>query len=239
MKRSSKTGLFPWAILLAGILGFALRSWLFSAEDSRGLLPQGHVGAVVPFILLAVTMALCFYGARLVSSAAYVQLFPASGGAALFCLAGAVGMGFAGFTAAGTGVLKLLTVIFGILTAVALGLAAVSRHKGARPNCLLFCVATVYCLIRTLVFCRAWGAEPQLLRFFFELLACLLLMMVFYYRAQLTLNGKGVQQYFFMNHAALFCCCLCLAGEDFLFYLSAGIFLAADACALSPTHTND
>lgn len=231
MNLSSKQGLFPWISLLAGSIGLALRCWLLSAVDDRGLLPENHIAAILCYILLAVTLGLCFMGVRkAATSKAYRRLFPPSKLAAAGTVIGAIGIGISGFTAESTGFLRLILPILGIFAAGALMITAYCRFIGLRPNCLLHGLVAVYLIFRTLVGCRVWGAEPQLQLYFFHLLASLFLLLACYHRAEADALAGDYRRYIFFSQAALFCCCLCLPGKDWLFYLSAGIWVATDFC---------
>lgn len=235
MNHSSQRKLFPWITILAGLIGFGLRSWLFSSVDSKGLLPTNHIAGILTFILFALTLGVCFIQLKgVATTATYDRLFPASPVAAAGILLGGVGFGLSAFTVEAAGLFRFLVPIFGVLTAGAMTVAAYCRLKGLRPNCLLHCVAAIYLVLRIMVCCRAWGSEPQVQLYFFQLMACLFLLMACYYRAELDIHPKGYRQYAFFSQAALFCCCLCLQDTDRLFYLSAAVFMAADFCLLPP-----
>lgn len=235
MNHSSQRNVFPWVTILAGIVGFGLRYWLFSATDTRGLLPEYHISSVLCFILLALALGVCFMKLQNIAlTDTYGSLFPASPVAAAGILLGGVGLGLSAFTPETAGLFRFLLPIFGVLTAATMTIAAYCRLKGTRPNCLLHCVVVVYLVLRIMVSCRGWGSEPQVQLYFFQLLACLFLLMACYYRAELDVHAKGHRQYVFFAQAALFCCCLCLQGVDMLFYLSAAIWMAADFCVLHP-----
>lgn len=231
MNRFSKIRLFPWAPLLAGIVGFALQIWLFSLEDAKGLLPQGHISEILSFILLALVVAVCWFGVQ--NSAPtkdYCELFPTSKVAAVGGLIGAAGMGFSAFMLPATGFLRYLIPVFGLLGAGALVAISYCRFEGRQPNSMLHGAITVYLILRTMGACRIWGAEPQLQVYFFQLMASLFLLLACYYRAALDLQAGNSRMYVFFSQAALFCCCLCVPGGDWLFYLSAGIWMATDYC---------
>lgn len=233
MNHPSNSRLFPWAPLFAGVLGFCLQCWLFSAMDSSGLLPKNHIAEILSFILLALTLGICLIGLQnVVSSDAYHQLFPPSRLAAAGTLLGGIGIACSAFAPQTVGFLKIIVPVFGVLSGVALAIAAYCRLHGVRPNCLLHSTVAVYLIFRIMACCRNWGAEPQVQRYFFQLLACLSLLLACYYRAELDVHEKGIRQYVFFSQVALFCCCLCLPGTDRLFYLSAAVWMAADYCTL-------
>lgn len=231
MNRFAKVRLFPWFPLFAGIVGFALQFWLFSLTDNKGLLPQNHISGILSFVLLALVLAVCWFGVQnLAPTKDYCELFPASKVASVGGLIGAAGMGFAAFTLSATGFLRYLIPVCGLLGAGALVMISFCRFEGRQPNSVLHCVITVYLIFRTMGACRIWGAEPQLQVYFFQLIASLFLLLASYYRAALDLQAGNSRMYVFFSQAALFCCFLGVMGEDWLFYLSAGIWMATDYC---------
>lgn len=231
MNRFSKVGLFPWFPLFTGIVGFALQYWQFSLVDAKGLLPESHISGTLSVILLALVVGICWIGVQnLAPTKEYCQLFPASRVAFVGGLLAATGMGCAAFTVSATGFLQYLVPACGLLSAGVLAIIACHRFQGQQPNSLLHSVVAVYLIFRTMAACRIWSAEPQWQMYFFDLLAALFLLLACYYRAALDLQAGNSRLYIFFGQAALFCCCLCLPGKDWLFYLSAGIWIATDYC---------
>ena len=228
----TKTRFFPWTTLLVGLIGFALRCWLYSGtEDS--LLPANHPAGTLCFILLALVLAACWFGVQNVSShEEYRTLFPASVAGAAGTLLAAIGIGISAFLTPGTGVFRILVPIVGVIAAAALAMTALCRLKGRKPLWLLLCTVAVFLMIRTMAYCSVWSAQTQLQQYFFQLIGSCFLLLAAYYRTSLGIRGGRPGLYVFFSQAALFCCCLCCVGSDWLFYLSAGIWMAADYCAL-------
>ena len=237
MRFSSKTGIFPWFTISEGFIGFLLQCWLFSDMDGNGLLPQYHFAGIMSLLLLAITLVICWMGARVEADTRADDLFPFNPPAAVGIAVSAVGFGVSAFTASGFSLLQFLTPVFGILAAAALMYVAYCRLKGLQANCLLYCIITVYLILRTMSRCHTWGAEPQLLQHFFPLLSCIFLLLTSYYRAALAIGEGDYRRYVFFNQAALFCCCLSCRGSDWLFYLSAAIWLSWDSPFPSAAHT--
>ncbi len=233
MGNSSKTNLFPWITLLAGAVGLAMRVVLLSMTDSKGLLPGNHIAGILSIVLAILVLGGILLVARRAGDGEdYAGLFPASKISAVGSAIGAVGMGVSGFFLSVDGALAVLSAVLGVLCAAALIAAAYCRYRKLQPNGLLFCVAAAYMIMRTMACCRVWGAEPQLQMYLFQLLASLFLLLAMYYRAELTGSVKHYRRFVFFSQAALLCCCMCLAGQDRLFYLSAGLWLASDYLVL-------
>ncbi len=233
MKHLSKSGPFPWLALLAGLVGLALRFWLLSCMDANGLLPQNHFAGILLLILFITVMAaLALILRKAGTEATYPQLFPASRPAAILSMAAAVGMGISSFTMAATSALRILLIVLGVLWTAGLLLASYCRLQKRKPHYLLYGLGVLFFAIRAILCYRAFGSEPQLQVYLFEVLASVSVLLAAYYRAELTVWTGHYRQYVFFSQAALFCCCLCLAGQDRLFWLSAGIYLASDCCVL-------
>ena len=229
MRNTSNPGFFPWLTIFTGIVGFALQFWLLSSTDVKGLLPQNHIAGILSFLLLALTLAAVFLLIRKAEYPThYEKLFPKSALAAAGSVAGALAMGYSAFTQTGIGVFHFLLPVLGALSACALLVQAYCRLKGMRPHNLFSCTVAFYLIFQTLTYCRQWGIEPQTPLFFFQLLASLFLLLTCYYRAELDANTRYPRQYTFFSQAALFCCCLCIPGENSIFYLLAAIWIAAD-----------
>lgn len=233
MGSSNTPGPFPWATIFAGIVGFSLRCWLLSDTDAKGLLPHNHIAGILCLVLLAVVLIICGLFARKASAASYEGLFPASAPAAAGIFLGAAGIALSAFTVSGAGLLRLITPVGGVLAGAALGYAGYCRLKGMRPNGFLYGGVAVYLILRTMSCCQQWNAETQMQLFIFQLFACLFLLLTCYFRAELVLDTKHTGQYLFFSQAALFCCCLCCRGDDWLFYLAGAVWIAAETCTLS------
>lgn len=232
MKTINKTRLFPWTTLLVGLIGFALRCWLYSDVEEK-LLPAHHPAETICFILLAVMIAAIWLGVQNVSArAAYGELFPKSVTAAVGIFIAAVGLGVSAFTAEGVGLLRYVVPGVGVLAVVVLVLTGLLRLKGWKPAWMLYGVVAVYLILRTMASCSAWSSQTQLQAYFFQLLGSCFLLLAAYYRVALCARGGRPTLYVFFAQAALFCCCLSCVGGDWLFYLSSGIWMAADYCTL-------
>jgi len=64
MKNPFRFSILPFFTMGAGGLGLALRLWLFSATDEKGLLPAGHAADYALYILTALTLGILFLATR-------------------------------------------------------------------------------------------------------------------------------------------------------------------------------
>lgn len=231
MNKQSQSGLFPWVSLLTGSLCLLLRRWLLSSVDDSGLLPKFHIAGILSLLLLLLTVGITFWSLRQAApSNAYAQRFPSSRLAAIGTALGGIGIGFSAFTVPTSGALRLVVPFLGILSAAALLYTAYCRLIGLRPNCLFHGTTVLFLVFRILACCRSWGAETQVQLYLFPLLGSLCLLLAFYYRAEIDAMAGDYRKYLFFGQAALCCCIMCLPGDDWLFYMSAGLWLTTDYC---------
>lgn len=236
MKNILTPKLLPVFPLTAGILGLALRLWLFgTGMDEKGLLVASHPANVLLFILTAIVMvALYLCVSPLAPVSRYCQLFPASPLRAAGCLAAAAGILLTniGEIAQQQDTLTFLVLVLGILASVSFVLLALCRFKGAKPNFLLHTIVTVYLMFHLVAQYRHWSPEPQLQTYFFQLLACVFLMCCAYHATTLDVKKGSRRWYVFCSQAALFFCLLSIRDENWLFYLTMALWTATNLCAL-------
>ena len=233
MNNLSQMGFFPWVSLISGSVGLGLRCWLLSAMNEDGLLPMYHIAGILSLVLLLTTAGLLFWLLRgAIPSNAYRHIFPPSTLAAAGTAIGAAGLGISAFTVEATGLLGMLVPLLGIASIGALLYASYCRMIGLRPNSLLHGVMVVYVLFRILTCCRIWGAEPQLQLYLFPMLGAMFLLLACFFRAEADALAGDYRKYLFFGQIALFCCVMCLPGDDWLFYLSAAVWLSTDYCVL-------
>lgn len=235
MKISLKPKLLPWLTLGAGGIGLALRVWLFSLRDSKGLLPAGHIADVLTFVLTAAFMAVLFLCVQpLGPISRYSRLFPASPVRAVGCGLGGAGILYAAIRdVSGSGALGIAALVVGIGAAAALAYAAYCRLKGIHPTCLVHALPALYLMLHAVLQVRTWSSETQLSVYFFPLLAVIFLMITAYHYGVLDLKKSSRRWFVFCNQAALFCCCLSFNGNGGLFYMGMAAWMACDLCALS------
>lgn len=227
--------ILPLFTLGAGGLGFALRLWLFANTDEKGLLPDAHISAVLLYILTGLVLAVLFICVRQLKPVSkYAKLFPASIHRSVGCGIGAFGIlytavfqyGFSG------DILHTLTAVVGVAAALAMGTMAFLRYLGSRPSVPLYTVLTAFLMLDTVSRCRVWSAEPQAQMYFFPLLAGVTLMLAGYYLTELSVRRGDSRRFVFFNQAAVFFCCVCMNGENGLFYPAMAAWLALDLCAV-------
>lgn len=233
MERSRRSHFYPWFSICAGIGGFCLQYWLFADLENGKLLPEHHLASLISLALLVVVFIVNSCVLREAPRVyEYEELFPGSLVAAIGSVLGAFGMGFASLNVGGIGFLELAVPLLGIMTVACLLCTAYYRVTQRQPVCLFHCVVVAYLLLRTIARYRTWGSLSQIGLYFFQLVASLLLLLAAYYRAELDVHQKNYRKYLFLSQSALFCCFMCLNSDDWIFYLSAGLWIGSDYCVL-------
>lgn len=226
----------PWLTLMAGALGFGLRLALNGTLDEKGLLAARHPLGILLFLLTALVLAALVVLVRPLNPVRrYSRLFPASPAAGVGCGLAAVGVLFTGIRAL-SGQPDPLTVLAALLALLAAGMlvwSGICRFRGKCPHYASHTVITVYFMFHLISQYRTWSPEPQLTVYFFPVIASVFLMLTAYQRTCLDVR-KGSRRWFvFFNQAALFFCCVNLAGGDWLFYLSMGLWTLTGLCSLT------
>ena len=237
MNKIFKPRLLPLFTLIASLIGFGLRLWLFlGGRDQRGLLPAGHIATILSFVLAAIVVAVLILCTRpLAPLGSYSKLFPAWLPAAIGCAAAAIGILYVNIRdlIAQPGFVTIITLVLGLVASAALLILGFCRLKGKHPSFWLQAAVTVYFMLHLISQYRLWSAESQLTVYFFPLLASVFLMLTAYHGAVLdadkTANRRG---YAFFNQAALFFCCMSLQGASWPFYLAMAAWVGTNLCSM-------
>ena len=236
MKKLFKPTILPAFTLITGVLGLLLRAWLFFfGTDQKGLLVSSHPANTLTFLLTALVLAVLFICIRPLNAVdRYQKLFPASVFPAVGCIAAACGIAWVNLRDLNlrSDLITMLTLFFGILAMISLFFLAYFRFKRIRPVCYFHMTVTVYLMLHLISQYRLWSAEPQLQVYFFPLLASVFLMLAGYHSAVLDARKSSRKWYVFFNQSALFCCCLSMWGDSWLFYLTMGLWILSSLCSL-------
>lgn len=243
MKKLMKPAFLPIFTLAAGILGLALRAWLFfGGTDQKGLLVSAHPANALIFILTALVLAVLFICIRPLNAVGrYQQLFPRAELPAMGCIAAAVGIVWVNFRDLNlrADAITTISLVLGALAVISLLILACCRIKRIRPVFFLHMIVTVYLMFHLISQYRLWSAEPQLQVYFFPLLASVFLMLTGYHNVVLDARKSERKWFVFCNQGALYCCCLSLWGDSWLFYLSMGFWMLSSLCSLDIQETEE
>lgn len=226
MKYPFQSHILPFFTMGAGGFGLALRIWLFSAIDEKGLLPSGHPAEYALYILTALALGILYLSTR--------ELKPTHGKAPhLFsaCAYAAGGLGLilsavpnlAGSTARLAHVAMAASLVGGLAMLYMAGL----KYFHKRLPYPLPAALTVVLMLNTVAQCQVWGAEPQLQVYCFPLLAYIFLILSAYYKTAFTVKQKDAKLLAFFSQGALFFCCLSLNTAQWPFFFGMLCWAAA------------
>lgn len=236
MNQPIKPSILPVFTLATGALGLLLRAWLMlSATDEKGLLVTTHPAHILVFVLTALVIAVLFLCVRpLGALSRYQELFPNTVLAGAGCIASAIGMVWVSVRdrMLRNDTVTTVCLVLGILAALCLVLIGICRFRQRRPGWYLHCIITVYLMLHLVSQYRLWSSEPQLQVYFFPLLASVFLMLTAYYSAVLDARKSSRRWFVFCNQGALFCCCLSVWSDSWLFYLTMGFWMFTGLCSL-------
>jgi len=243
MKKLMNTTNIPIFTLAAGIIGLALRAWLFfGGTDQKGLLVSSHPANALTFILTALVLVVLFIYIRPLNAVdRYRQLFPRTVLPAVGCIAAAVGIAWVTLRDLHlkTDPITVISLVLGVLAFISLLLLAYCRFRRIRPVFFLHMIVTVYLMFHLISQYRLWSAEPQLQVYFFPLQASVFLMLTGYHNAVLDARKSKRNWFVFCNQSALYCCCLSLWSDSWLFYLSMGFWMLSSLCSLDIQETKE
>ncbi len=239
MNQLLKSYYLPWYLLGAGLLGAVLRLLLFATGmDQKGLLASGHWAAVLIWVLTAGALALLIYLCLdLKQAAKYSFNFPAF-------LPGSIGAAMASLGVLVTSVSALshstdtvttLCAVFGLLSAGALAFLAYCRYQGLQPSSLFPMVICVYLMLRLVCQYRAWSWDPQIMDYFFCLMATVSLMLASYYDACFCAHSGNRRMHTVTHLAAVYFCLVSLPRSDApVFYPAMAAWMFTNLCSLTP-----
>ena len=228
----------PFYALGVGIAGLLLQIWLHTTGiDPSGLFQTGHPADVLLYILTAAGLGLVAWGLRPVKGTpAYDRMFRPSIPAAAGSLLAAVGILTLSLSSLPReqSIIGILHDAAGILAALALVYDALCRLSLIPAKLNAYSVVAVYVTLFLVTQYTGWNSEPQLQKYFFQLLASIVLMLAFYFRSCLWAGRDCRRSYAFFHCAALIFTCTALQDENWLFYLSMGILLATAQLSMTP-----
>ena len=238
MKQYLKHENLPWLTLLCGGIGMLLRIWLLSTENDLGFIARGHISEILLTILTVVFLALLGVACLSLSQGnKYRFNFPASMTSGIGIAVAALGCAVASIqelTAAADGVERVCALLGLVSTAILL-FVGYCRWKGSRPSCLFHGILCVWLMVHLICLYRAWGSDPQLEDYCYQLLTLVFAMLTAYQRATFDANFGQRPAHAFFSLAGVYCCILSLSGpENRLLCLSLGLWMFCDLCRLTP-----
>lgn len=228
MKHPFHSSILPLFPLGTGVLGLALRLWLFSATDEKGLLPAGHPAEYALFLLTALTMGVVFLATRNLRPRKVNKTFLHLFGTCAYLLGGAGLIATALFVLPGS-TIRLATVakIISLAGGLLMFYMAALKYLRKRLPYWLPAMLTVVLMGDTVAQCQAWGTIPQLQLYFFPLMASVFLILSAYHKTTYAAREGNLRLLAFFSQCALFFCCLSLTTKQWPLYLGMLFWAAA------------
>lgn len=220
MKYPFRSHILPYFPIGAGLLGLALRIWLFSEKEESGLLPAKHFADYALFILTALVLLILFLSSR--------KLTPRQTDRTILrymnvgsCILGGLGLILsATFHLAGsTARLARLATALSLAGGLVMLVMAFQYLRRRRIHYGMPAFVTVVLMLDTVTQCQVWGSIPQLQLYFFPLLASVFLILTAYYKTTFTARRPKLRQLAFCSQCALYFCFLSLNSSQWLLYL--------------------
>ena len=236
MKRSLINKILPLLAPVLGLLG-AVAMWALFAfgTDDRGLLISFHPAALTVWLLTAVMIvSLLALLRKMEDTAGHRRLFPESHLAAFGTLCAAVGI-LATVVESLTAMDEPIRIISGVLklaAGIALIYLAWCRWKNVRGSFLAWVAVTAYMLLRIMFEYRSWSTQPEVLEFFFPLLASVCMVLAMYHRTAFCVKMGSRSQFLFFTQLGAFCCLVALPTEPAPFYAGMALWAMLDRCSL-------
>ena len=219
MKHPFQSRILPLFTMGAGGIGLALRIWLFSATDEKGLLPLGHIADYCLYILSAVALGILFLATRELTPRRITRKFARLSAGCAYALGGLCLMLTAVLEIAGSSArLAWVATAASLLGGVLMLFMAALKYLGKRIPYWLPAALTVILMLDTVTQCQVWGAEPQLQTYFFPLMASVFLILTAYQKTVLCAKRQGRRKLAFYSQCALFFCCLSLNTAQWSLY---------------------
>lgn len=231
MKQFTKPTAVTLAVTALGAACMGFRLWLFATGvDQKGLLTLSHWGNILCWVCVAAMVAALV----LCTPRKLTVCFPPVPG----CEAGpvflALGCVFAifGILQLGKGLIYVLSALAGAAYALCALLQATAMHKHKVLRPAYYVPGVVFLLAMLVCHYQKWSAEPELQRYFFQLMAVASLMITAYYRAAIAAALDKGKAYLPASRCALFFSIAAIAGSGLFgfFYVGAAICLLLDGC---------
>lgn len=222
-------------VLFTGALGLLLRLIIATGgTDEKGLYPKHHPAWIILCILsVAVIVALWLLTRQVGADQRYKKNFPASIPGAVCMVLAAIGIAFTAFDLFTIELLNIVCFLLGIASMAGLLLAAYCRFQGRKPHFACHAAPAVFFALRLFLLGKDLGAEPEPIRYLFEMLASLALIPACYQLWAFDVDMGKRDTCLFWTLSAAFLCIVAIVGlENWLLYLTCAAWLLTNTCSL-------
>lgn len=223
-------------MLLAGIIGCALRFWFGNTGlDGQGLYRASHPAWILLCLLsVGVVVFNWFLSREAGDNQNHSDNFPKSivGGVSYLLLAAA--MAYVGIMdlLSAEDFLSGIVAFTSMLAAICLAVAGVERFSGNKPVFFAHLVPCVHFALRLFLLGKSLGTEPEICGFLFQFFASLTLIPAFYWLWAFDVNMGNRKRSLFFSLCAIFFCLVATfeAGAGWAMYLVYAAMLLGNLC---------
>ena len=233
MKKLLKITNLPWFTLVASVAALLLSARFYNRASGTGeLLNHRHPAGIALLVLCGIVLLLLFLASRMLPKEGKLEeLLPAAPIRGIGCFIGTVGIAISCILmATATDFMTILSLLLGIVAGVCLLFVGSQRMFKMQPHYVFYGLITLFFMILGLVRCRQWGAETQIMWYFFSLLAQVFLLLTVFQCTSVCANGKNARLLIFFSNAAVLFCCAAFPARNDPFFLTCAIWLMLDCC---------
>lgn len=219
MKNPFRSHILPRFPIISGIIGFLLRIWLFSSADAKGLLPSNHFANASLYVLSAIVLLVLFLSTRKLTPRRISKHSIRVSSTYSYMLGGlGLALNAAYLLAHSTAKLTGLAVAASLVGTLIMVYMAFLCFAYKRIPYVFFVSVSIIIILQIIAQCQTWGAEPQLQKYFFPMMASIFLLLSAYYRTLLAARRPVAQRLAFFSQAAVYFCILSLNTPQWMFY---------------------
>lgn len=219
--------MLPRIALGAGILGFVLRLGLsLAGTDQNGLMPSAHPSTILLLLLTSTVLFVIGFSIKpITTQPPYGKLFPgmpdqighyvAAAGVLISCF-------FQNATAIG--------ILTGLAATACFVLIGNPQLNKLVPRRFSLAAITGYLALYLLQQYRHWNTEPQILHYFFPMLALVFLMIATYYKTAADTEKVNLRALTFFHCGGIFFSCVGMASNQWIFFLGMTAWLITWDC---------
>lgn len=222
-------------VLFAGAIGLLLQLiLLLGGTDDKNLYPSSHPAWILLCIFSVGVMIFLWLLTRQVGvDNDYSKNFPASAISAVSTGLAAIGVAVTAINLFSSKPLNILCGITGLISAAGLLLAALCRFRGQRPHFLCHAAPAVFFALRIFLLGQELGAEPEVVRYLFQMFASMALVLACYQLWGFDVNMGHREKCLFWTMLSAYLCIVAVAAKDnWLLYLTCAPWMLTGSCSL-------
>lgn len=217
-------------VALGAVSLLVYRYMMDTCFDEKGLLVLWNIPSIVLMLIgAAFAIYLLVMSRTLGGSVTYDQAFPRCLLSGCLVLAGAAELYLciqAELMPTGW------ELYFYLATVAAMAITGLMRIFGKRPWFIFNGIVCLFFMYRMICNYRIWSSDPQIQDYAYQMTACSMLTLAAFHRTCCDAGIIDRKRLVVTALAAAFCCIVSLNDNNFVFYLSSGLWAAGSLCSL-------